>query len=77
MLSIPGTHDSGTYPCQSHQFCDISQCQSWNISNQLNGGIRFLDIRVNANQGSLAVGHGSYQFIGLTEFLNQVSNFLR
>jgi hypothetical protein len=77
MLSIPGTHDSGTYSCSWTQFCDISQCQSWDISNQLNAAIRFLDIRVNARDGYLAVGHGSFQFVTLTDFLNQISNFLK
>jgi hypothetical protein len=45
-LSIPGTHDSGTYGLPNYRD-DIVQTQSMSIANQLYSGIRFLDIRVN------------------------------
>ena len=45
-LSIPGTHDSGTYACNWDQFCDESQCQSWSLKDQLDSGIRYFDLRV-------------------------------
>jgi len=77
MLSIPGTHDSGTYTCSWYQVCDSSQCQSWDITNQLQAGIRYLDVRINSRDGYLAVGHGPYQFLTLTDFFSQVATFLR
>ena len=47
-LSIPGAHDAGTYSCgkvSCCQFCFSTQCQIWSIYDQLNLGIRYLDIR--------------------------------
>ena len=37
-LSIPGSHDSGTYSCgkdKCFQFCFSSQCQIWSVYDQL------------------------------------------
>jgi 1-phosphatidylinositol phosphodiesterase len=53
-LSIPGTHDSGSYEFGG----DIVLTQSMNISNQLNGGIRAMDIRLKIDDGELMVYHG-------------------
>lgn len=44
-LTIPGSHDSGSYPISG-----IRQCQSMDIETQLNLGVRFLDIRVNKSR---------------------------
>ena len=42
-LSIPGTHDSGA----THSIADVAgKCQSLGIKEQLNIGVRFLDIRL-------------------------------
>jgi 1-phosphatidylinositol phosphodiesterase len=41
-LSIPGTHNSPTY----HTALPSVRCQAVNVKEQLNNGIRFLDIRV-------------------------------
>jgi len=41
-LTIPGTHDSGTYPSNYGP----AKCQTMNFPDQLNSGIRFLDIRL-------------------------------
>lgn len=48
MLSIPGSHDSGTYSAGNKccQFAFSSQCQVWSVYDQLRLGIRFLDLRV-------------------------------
>lgn len=46
LLSIPGTHESGTYRCNYGNPCYTFQFQSWSTSNQLDAGIRFLDLRV-------------------------------
>lgn len=42
-LSLPGTHDSGTYPGVGG---DIAQTQTMTIREQLDSGIRYLDIRL-------------------------------
>lgn len=42
-LSLPGTHDSGTYPGNGG---DIAQAQTMTIREQLDSGIRYLDIRL-------------------------------
>jgi len=41
-LSIPGTHNSPTY----HKALPSVRCQSVSVKDQLNNGVRFLDIRV-------------------------------
>lgn len=52
-LSIPGTHDSGTIPTKCFTVPTITDelnfscCQSMTLSEQLQSGIRYFDIRVN------------------------------
>lgn len=75
-ISIPGTHDSGTFDCSWYQACDSSQCQSWNIYNQLSAGNRFLDLRIDIRSDYLAIGHGPYQFMALHDALRDVARFL-
>jgi hypothetical protein len=56
-LTIPGTHDSGTYSLNlagiEHP---ISKTQTLNVADQLNAGIRFFDIRVNTDD--MTLNHG-------------------
>lgn len=57
-LTIPGTHDSGTYRKQG---ISSATCQTLNIIGQLTSGIRFLDIRLKRgsdDDGVLWVYHG-------------------
>lgn len=54
-LTIPGTHDCVT---QYVQFPHISKCQDMNIYEQLNIGVRALDIRVKSNGNKLGMIHG-------------------
>lgn len=53
-LSIPGTHDSVT---KYVQFSYITRCQDRSIFDQLNLGIRALDIRVKSDGETLAMVH--------------------
>lgn len=54
-LAIPGSHDSGAL----YSIGDLSgKCQDAAIGEQLNDGIRFLDIRLKAENNNLAVYHG-------------------
>lgn len=56
-INMPGTHDSGT---QKISLATYSQCQDKSIEEQLNMGIRFLDIRLEAeDSGKLYLVHGS------------------
>ena len=41
-LTIPGTHDTGTWPL----FMGPAKCQKDSLEEQLNNGIRFIDIRL-------------------------------
>ena len=75
-LSIPGTHDSGTYNCKWDQLCDASQCQSWSIFDQLQAGIKFLDLRINTDGSTLSIGHGPFTFSSLFTALSDVKRFL-
>lgn len=43
-LKIPGTHNSNTFSFKS-MLNSIGKNQKWNISTQLNNGIRALDLR--------------------------------
>jgi len=56
-LSIPGTHDSGTYKMEGRPYV---QTQAWDFSKQLRSGIRWFDIRLRddfeMNHGSVDVG---------------------
>ncbi|MDQ0942446.1 phosphatidylinositol-specific phospholipase C [Streptomyces sp. V1I1] len=54
-LTIPGTHDSGA------RFGGLwTECQNTTIANQLNSGIRFLDVRCRVTGDSFAIHHGAY-----------------
>lgn len=81
-LMIPGTHDSGSY----ETILDLGETQDWDVAEQLDNGIRFLDVRV-ADSGlcrqiklqnyPFEVRHG---FVCLgnfqTEVMNPVNTFL-
>lgn len=76
-VSIPATHDSGT-----NSLMRLAKCQDLSISDQLNAGIRFLDIRVTP-QGTgsisnfkLKVSHTFISSTGFKDVLNDVKKFL-
>lgn len=53
-INIPGTHDSCT---AAVQFSVLSKCQNMTVTEQLNSGIRFLDIRVEQDGEKLKLVH--------------------
>lgn len=55
-INLPGTHDSGTKKVTSSS---SAQCQDKSITEQLNAGIRFLDIRLENDGTKLRLVHGS------------------
>ena len=56
-ISIPGTHDSGTSTASGFT-ASSAKCQDWTIAEQLNNGIRLLDIRFKVDGDRLRVYHG-------------------
>lgn len=72
-LSLPGTHDSG-----ARYGGDIIATQSHTIMEQLNAGIRFLDIRARHIQNRFAVYHGiANQHMTFDEVLLSLQEFLK
>ena len=70
-MSIPGTHDSGTSSLFGVTDKGAAHCQNFNIIQQLNDGIRFLDIRIGLD---LRLNHGgtlsNYTWDAAAESLN-------
>ena len=54
-ILIPGTHDSCSKYCQMAWF---SKCQGQDVSEQLNGGFRYLDIRLESEGEDMVLHHG-------------------
>ncbi|RYD70440.1 MAG: phosphatidylinositol-specific phospholipase C domain-containing protein, partial [Verrucomicrobiaceae bacterium] len=73
-FSIPGTHDSGA---RVEPFPGTAKCQNLTIADQLNAGVRFLDIRCRHLDNSFTIHHGSvYQNINFDDVLNATIGFL-
>ncbi|MEU6868925.1 phosphatidylinositol-specific phospholipase C [Streptomyces sp. NPDC046876] len=71
-MTIPGTHDSG-----ARQGGLFVACQNTSIAEQLDSGIRFLDVRCRVTGGSFAIHHGSfYQGLMFGDVLVACANFL-
>lgn len=78
-ISIPGTHDSGALYGGPTGFLASPYVvtQSMSIRNQLNAGIRFLDIRCRHYTDQLPIHHGEvYQKITFRNVLQSVTEFL-
>ena len=75
-LSIPGTHDSGCEDNHSAFDAGAAECQDADIRHQLEAGVRFLDLRVDATNGRWEIYHGAYQFRSLITVLNEIDSFL-
>ena len=75
-ISIPGTHDSGAMrevPSNS----GTAKTQNLTINEQLNAGVRFLDIRCRHIDNSFAIHHGAiYQNLNFDDVLNACYAFL-
>lgn len=55
-LSIPGTHNAGA---RFEQISHTAKCQELTIEEQLNAGIRFLDLRCRHTNNTFSIYHGS------------------
>ncbi|WP_327171983.1 phosphatidylinositol-specific phospholipase C [Streptomyces sp. NBC_01336] len=71
-LTIPGSHDSG-----ARYGGPWTECQNTTIAEQLNSGVRFLDVRCRITGGSFAIHHGaSYQNLMFGDVLGACRDFL-
>jgi 1-phosphatidylinositol phosphodiesterase len=71
-VSIPGTHDAG-----SRFGGAAAETQTWTITEQLNSGIRYLDIRCRGVGNKFTIHHGSfYQNQNFDDVTTEVKNFL-
>lgn len=78
-VSIPGTHDSGArYDPLGGPFTEnTAKTQNLTIDQQLNIGIRYLDIRCKIAGESFAIHHGIvYQNLMFGDVINSINNFL-
>ena len=74
-LTIPGSHDSGA---MVEPIAGIAKCQSLTIREQLDIGVRYLDIRLRQIDNALVVHHGVvYQNLNFDDVLRQVTSFLQ
>ncbi|AXG79321.1 phosphatidylinositol-specific phospholipase C [Streptomyces paludis] len=72
-LTIPGTHNAGAQVGGLYV-----ACQNTSIADQLNSGIRFLDIRCRAIDGVFTIHHAAfYQNLNFGDVLIACRNFLR
>lgn len=73
-ISIPGSHDSGS----TKSVADIAGiCQDTTLEDQLDFGVRFLDIRLVNYQSKLVVCHGFInQDLAFSNVLSTLSKFL-
>ncbi|MFI8344500.1 phosphatidylinositol-specific phospholipase C [Streptomyces sp. NPDC085639] len=71
-MTIPGTHDSGATKGGLYV-----ACQNTSIAQQLDSGIRFLDIRCRVTGGSFAIHHAAFfQDLMFGDVLVACANFL-
>lgn len=71
-MTIPGTHDSGATKGGLYV-----ACQNTSIAEQLDSGIRFLDVRCRVTGGSFAIHHAAfYQGLMFGDVLVACANFL-
>lgn len=74
-LSLPGTHDT----CALHNGISFgfAKCQAWRLSDQLNAGVRFIDIRCRHMSDGFHIYHGIIdQSMSFEEVRNVCQAFL-
>ncbi|KAL2204757.1 phospholipase C [Sarocladium strictum] len=72
-LSIPGTHDTMTYEIENQRL----ECQNWNMSVQMQAGVRYFDIRARLKDDELRIYHTSgYTGFSFEDVLLRMCGFL-
>jgi 1-phosphatidylinositol phosphodiesterase len=73
-INIPGTHDSGTFGGNG---VEGSRTQSMSITEQLNAGVRWLDLRLCPDGNDFSVWHGIVKMpLKLSTILMNIKDFL-
>jgi len=73
-FSIPGTHES---MARYESFSGTAKCQNLSLADQLNAGVRFIDIRCRHLNNAFVIHHGSvYQNANFDDVINACSAFL-
>lgn len=77
-LNIPGTHDSGTYNIETKELVTKFQTQEINITQQLESGVRYLDIRLGyVIDGDIKIMHSdAYCELTFKTLINNCREFL-
>ncbi|PSM48189.1 hypothetical protein C7Y66_15745 [Chroococcidiopsis sp. CCALA 051] len=77
-LTIPGTHETCATTASNLVALPWTKCQDRGLKDQLNAGIRFLDIRCRHTGDTFAIHHGTeYQNLMFGDVLNDCINFLK
>ncbi len=73
-ISLPGTHDT----CALYEpWYGVVKCQTYSLRDQLDMGVRFLDIRGRLNFSKINIYHGiTYQCIDLDSVVEICTDFL-
>ncbi|PFN52281.1 1-phosphatidylinositol phosphodiesterase [Bacillus thuringiensis] len=78
-MSIPGTHDSGTFKLKDPIKVTWAKTQDFDFRYQMDHGARFFDIRGRVtDDNTIVLHHGSmYLYVTLHQFINEAKNFLK
>lgn len=73
-ISIPGSHDT----CALYEpIRQLAKCQYHTVTDQLNMGVRYIDIRANVVKDDLVISHGPiFQGVTFDEIIGQCYDFL-
>ena len=73
-LTIPGTHNAGA---RFEPLSGTAKCQNLTVREQLDAGVRLMDIRCRHINDAFSIHHGQvYQKISFTDVLNDTFGFL-
>lgn len=70
-IVIPGSHDAGC-----NNMMPLARTQGHDIIDQLNGGARYLDLRVTNKGSELVIFHGPIKGQKFSKVLNEINSFI-
>ena len=70
-IVMPGSHDAGSY-----DMIWLGETQHYSIEEQLNVGIRYLDLRVNFKDNEYVIFHSIINGVKFIPILNSIKNFI-